>query len=74
MAKYHRKTGDETNSEKSKVDSCKNFISLCRNWWIWSPESWRFEDLGLYMRRDHVGGDFTRIPEDALLLRKCSLL
>jgi hypothetical protein len=45
-----------------------------RNWWIWDPQSTRFENHNLNMRREHVGGDFTRIPEDAMLLRTCSLL
>ena len=36
--------------------------------------SWRFEDRAIYMRREHIGGDFSRIPEDARLLRSCSLL
>ena len=45
-----------------------------RNWWIWNGNKQRFADPTLYMRREHVGGDFTRIPEDALILRKCSLL
>ena len=43
------------------------------NWWLWSPESWRFEDRDLYMYRPHEAGAFTRIPEDAAIIRKCKL-
>ena len=43
------------------------------NWWLWSPESWRFEDRDLYMYRSHEAGAFTRIPEDAAIIRKCQL-
>ena len=45
-----------------------------RNWWLWNPVNNRYEDHGVSMRRQHCGGDWTRIPEDALVLRSCSLL
>ena len=44
-----------------------------RNWWMWNPENYKFEDQDIYMRRQHVGGDWTRIPEDAWILRTCNL-
>ena len=28
------------------------------NWWLWSPESWRFEDRDLYLYRPHEAGAF----------------
>ena len=45
-----------------------------RNWWLWNPSSYKYEDHGLNMARQHVGGDWTRIPEDAWMLRTCSIL
>ena len=44
-----------------------------RNWYVWNPHNWRFEDYGLNMQRHHYQGAFTRIPEDAAMLRGCNL-
>jgi len=44
-----------------------------RNWYVFNPHNTRFEDYGLYMQRGHDRADFTRIPEDAAMLRNCKL-
>ena len=44
-----------------------------RNWYIWDPSTNRYEDHGVSMRRPHYQGAFTRIPEDAMVLRDCKL-
>ena len=44
-----------------------------RNWYIWDPSTNRYEDHGVHMRRPHYQGAFTRIPEDAMILRDCKL-
>ena len=41
---------------------------------MWNPQTNKFKDESLYLRRAHYRGDFTRIPEDAAVLRECSLL
>ena len=28
--------------------------------WIWNPQTKKFSDPGIYMRHEHVNGDFTR--------------
>ena len=45
-----------------------------RNWWLWNPTNYKYEDIGVSMSRQHCGGDWTKIPEDAWVLRTCSLL
>ena len=50
----------------------KNFL-VYRNWYVFNPHNTRFEDYGLYMQRGHNRADFTRIPEDAAMLRNCKL-
>ena len=44
-----------------------------RNWYVWNPHNWRFDDYGMHMQRHHYQGAFTRIPEDAAMLRGCNL-
>jgi hypothetical protein len=44
-----------------------------RNWWIWNSQEKKHKDEVVYSRREHYRGDFSRIPEDALVLQKCSL-
>ena len=46
---------------------------LFRNWYVWNPHNWRFDDYGMHMQRHHYQGAFTRIPEDAAMLRGCNL-
>ena len=45
------------------------------NWFIWNTETERHEDHGLgEMAHAHnEGADFTRLPEDALILRTCTM-
>ena len=45
-----------------------------RTWWMWNPITYKFVDQSISMIRQHCGGDWTRIPEDAWVLRSCSLL
>ena len=45
-----------------------------RNWYFWNPQTEKFQDKTLYMYRGHDRAAFTRIPEDAALLRNCSLV
>ena len=51
----------------------KKFLVFYRNWYVFNPHNTRFEDYGLYMQRGHNRADFTRIPEDAAMLRNCKL-
>ena len=69
---YH---GDN-NARLDKEGNISGAISLpvYRNWYIWNPNQERFQDQGLYMYRGHDRAAFTRIPEDAALLRNCSLV
>ena len=46
---------------------------LFRNWWVWSFDDTKFKDWNIHMYRDHYQGSFTRIPEDAAMLRACNL-
>ena len=48
-------------------------ILFYRNWYVFNVHNTRFEDYGLYMQRGHNRADFTRIPEDAAMLRNCKL-
>ena len=42
-----------------------------RNWYMWNHISERHEDYSLYLTHPHFLGDFTRIPEDAEILKTC---
>ena len=44
-----------------------------RNWYVWNPHDDKFVDYGLHMLRGHMQGAFTRIPEDAMILRTCKI-
>ena len=51
----------------------RNTRTLPRNWFVWNPATEKFVDYGLNMQRRHFQGAFTRIPEDAAILRNCDL-
>ncbi len=60
-----------------RIDETKNQIIgfyVHRNWYFWNPQTDKFQDKTLYMYRGHDRAAFTRIPEDAALLRNCSLV
>ena len=59
---------------KGNLNSGTMRLPVYRNWYVWNPHSERFQDQTLYMYRGHDRAAFTRIPEDAALLRNCSLV
>ena len=73
--------GNQTDMEMSQpgkikildVKSQLEFEQPHRNWYIWDTSTNRYEDHGVSMRRPHYQGAFTRIPEDAMMLRKCTV-
>ena len=44
-----------------------------KNWYMWNPITETYTIVGRNLRHAHFFGDFTRIPEDALILRACTL-
>ena len=56
---------------RTAIKFCR--IKCFRNWYVWNPRDNRYEDFGLYMYRPHYHGAFTRIPEDAMVLRTCKI-
>ena len=71
MARAPGKLPDKLISYKTfnKLDN----LILYRNWYVWNPHNERFDDYTLYMQRKHYQAAFTRIPEDAVMLRECKL-
>ena len=73
--------GNQTDMEMSQpgkikildVKSQLEFEQPHRNWYIWDTSTNRCEDHGVSMGRPHYQGAFTRIPEDAMVLRDCKL-
>ena len=66
---YNQKS---TRQEYKIAEDAEGMI-LCRNWWVWNIDNNKWDDWNIHMTRDHYQGSFTRIPEDAAILRNCKI-